>query len=111
MYKIEFHVEEPPKNPPREMLLLGVRPPPIERFQAAEDIKWQVVSTLLQMLNLEEVIHDTRWHMQEMHELLSSKVYPPKMEETNRDDKFDNHTLTEVGETSDDRADKQVQMH
>ena len=87
-HKIEFHVEEPLKKPPREMLLLGVRPTRIERFQAADYTKWQVVSKLLQMLNLEEVVDGTRWHMQEMHELISSKIFQPKVEETNRDEKI-----------------------
>jgi hypothetical protein len=111
VHKIEFHVEEPLKKPPREILPLDVRPTPIEKFQAAEDTKWQVVSTLLRMLNLEEVVYDTRWDIIHMQKLLDSKVFPPKVEETNRYDKIDKHTSTEGGELSDDRADMQVQMH
>ena len=111
MHKIEFHVGEPLKKLPREMLPLDVQPTPIEKLQAAEDTKWQVVSTLLQMLNLEEVVYDTRWDVIHMHKLLDSKVFPPKVEETNRYGKIDKHTSTEGGELSDDRADTQVQMH
>jgi hypothetical protein len=111
VHKIEFHVEEPLKKPPREMLPLDVRPTPIEKFQAAEDTKWQVVSTLLRMLNLEEVIYDTRWDIIHMHELLDSKVFTPKVEETNRYGKIDKHTSTQGGDLSIDRADTQVHMH
>jgi hypothetical protein len=111
VHKIEFHVGEPLKKLPREMLPLDVRQTPIEKFQAAEDTKWQVVSTLLQMLNLEEVVYDTRWDVIHMQTLLDSKVFPPKVEETNRHGKIDKHTSTEGGELSDDRADTQVQMH
>jgi hypothetical protein len=63
------------------------------------------------MLNLEEVVYDTRWDIIHMHKLLDSKVFPPKVEETNRYGKIDKHTSTEGGELSDDRADTQVQMH
>ena len=93
------------------MLPLDVRPTPIEKFQTAEDTKWQVVSTLLQMLNLEEVVYDTRWDVIHMHKLLDSKVFPPKVEETNRYGKIDKHTSTQGGDLSIDRADMQVHMH
>ena len=49
--------------------------------------------------------------MHEIHELLYSKVFPPKVEETNRYGKIDKHTSTEGGELSDDRAETQVLMH
>ena len=70
MHKIEFHVGEPLKKLAREMLPLDVQPTPIEKLQAAEDTKWQVVSTLLQMLRLEDVVYDTRWDVIHMNELL-----------------------------------------
>jgi hypothetical protein len=70
VHKIEFHVGEPLKKLPREMLPLDVQPTPIEKLQAAEDTKWQVVSTLLQMLRLEDVVYDTRWDVIHMNELL-----------------------------------------
>ena len=111
MHKIESHVEEPLKKPSSEMLPLDVRQTPIEKLQAAEDTKWQVVSTLLQMLNLEEMVYDTRWDIIHMQKLLDSKVFPPKVEETNRYGKIKKHTSTEGGELSDDRAHMQVQMH
>ena len=111
MHKIEFHVGEPLKKLAREMLPLDVRPTPIEKFQAAEDTKWQVVSTLLQMLNLEELEYDTRWDIINMQKLLDSKVFPPKVEETNRYGKTDKQTSTQGGDLSIDRADTQVHMH
>jgi hypothetical protein len=46
-----------------------------------------------------------------MHKLLDSKVFPPKVEETNRYGKIDKHTSTQGGDLSIDRADTQVLMH
>jgi len=45
-----------------------------------------------------------------MHELLDSKVFPPKVEETNRYGKTDKQTSTQGRDFSIDRADTQVQQ-
>jgi hypothetical protein len=36
------------------------------------------------MLNLEEVIQDTRWHLGAIHELISERVFPPPGEDTDK---------------------------
>ena len=36
------------------------------------------------MLNLEEVIEDTNWHLGAIHEILSKRVFPPPGEDTDK---------------------------
>ena len=63
------------------------------------------------MLNLEEVVYDTKWDVIHMQKLLDSKVFPPKVEETNRYGKTDKQTSTQGGDLSIVRVDTQVHMH